>query len=309
MAFRLVFMGTPEFACPSLEALLQAGYTISAVVTAPDKPRGRGQHVSSTPVKERAVKRSLPVLQPESLNDPQFLDVLRALHPDLIVVVAFRILPPEVIRIPTHGAINLHASLLPKYRGAAPIQWAIINGEKETGVTTFFIQEKVDTGAIILQERVPIGDEETAGELHDRLSVVGASVLVKTVQLIESGHVVPQPQDESQVSRAPKIFKDDCHIQWNRTAQEVHNFIRGLSPNPTAWCLHKSKLLRIFRARAVSDGSRSPGTVLRCTPTELLVGTASGSISVLEIQQEGKRRLTIEEFLRGYRIHEGETLE
>ncbi|MCX7984557.1 MAG: methionyl-tRNA formyltransferase [Bacteroidetes bacterium] len=306
MALRIVFMGTPEFACPSLDILLKHGYQIPSVVTALDKPRGRGQHVTFTPVKEFALMHGLTIMQPESLRDPQFIDKLQSLSPDLIVVVAFRILPPEVIRIPPLGTINLHASLLPKYRGAAPINWAIINGEKETGVTTFFIRETVDTGAIILQERVPIGEDETAGELHDRLSIIGASLVLKTVQLIEKGQVVPCPQDERYATKAPKIFKADCLIRWNAPAPVIHNFIRGLSPSPTAWTTHNGKILRIFRSRLILDSTSHPGVVVRCNPTELVIGTSSGSISILEIQQEGKRRLGIEEFLRGYRIREGE---
>lgn len=309
MAMRIVFMGTPAFACPSLDALLNDGQNVVAVVTAPDKPRGRGQEVSYTPLKEFALQKHLPVLQPESLKQPDFIDTLRLLQPDLFVVVAFRILPPEVFRLPPKGAFNLHASLLPKYRGAAPINWAIINGEKETGVTTFFLQEKVDTGNIILQECTPIGENETAGELHDRLAILGASLVVKTTRLIDSGNVILQPQDDSQATPAPKIFKNDCRIPWQRSAQEIHNFVRGLSPHPAAWTMHKGKLLKLYRTLPLVDSTGTPGRIVRCTPAELVVGTGAGVVSVLEIQQEGKRRLPIEEFLRGYKIQEGDTFE
>ncbi len=308
MSLRIIFMGTPDFACPSLSILLEHHYTIAGVVTAPDKPRGRGQHVTFTPVKEYALRHNLNVLQPESLRDPLFIETLRSLQPDLIVVVAFRILPPDVFQLPPLGTFNLHASLLPKYRGAAPINWAIINGETETGVTTFFLREKVDTGNIILQERVTIGENETAGELHDKLSVIGAQLVLKTVQLIERGTVQTIPQNDTLATPAPKIFKQQCRINWNAPAQTIHNFIRGLSPHPAAWTTHNNKLLNIYRTHYHPSVQASPGTIYRCTPKELLVGTKDGLIQILEIQQEGKRRLLIDEFLRGYRISEGDLL-
>jgi len=308
MSLRILFLGTPEFACVSLQNLLDHGYSIPAVVTAPDKPRGRGRQFSFTPVKELALKKNLQVLQPNSLKDPNFIETLQELKPDLGVVVAFRILPSEVFQMPRLGTFNLHASLLPKYRGAAPINWAIINGERETGVTTFFLQEKVDTGNIILQERVPINDDDTFGTLYNTLAQVGAQVVLKTVQLIESGSVIVQPQDENLATPAPKIFKNDCRIQWNKSAQEVHNFIRGLSPQPTAWTTHKGKVLRIFRSIPVSNNISQPGVVVHSTSSELLIGTKKGSIAVQEIQAEGKRRLPIAEFLRGYRIFENDVV-
>ncbi len=298
-------MGTPDFAVPSLEILLNNQYGIAAVVTAPDKPRGRGQQVSFTPVKEFALKHSLPVLQPESLKEPSFISSLQELHPDLFVVVAFRILPKEVFLIPAKGAFNLHASLLPKYRGAAPINWAIINGEKESGVTTFFLQEKVDTGNILLQARVAIGETMTAGELHDVLADVGAEIVLQTVLLIELGKANPRSQNDTLASPAPKIFKDDCRIQWQKSSKEVHNFIRGLSPYPTAWTTHDGKLLKIYRSQITArQHSMKAGEVLVDGST-LCVGTADGAIEILELQQEGKKKLAVAEFLRGYHFSVG----
>lgn len=303
-------MGTPHFAIPSLDILLKNKYQIVSVVTAPDKPQGRGQRLAQSPVKEFSLARNLPLLQPTDLRDPSFVQALKDLQADLFVVVAFRILPKEVYSLPLKGAFNLHASLLPKYRGAAPINWAIINGEKETGVTTFFLQEKVDTGSIILQARVAIGPDETAGELHDKLAQVGAEIVLQTVRLIELDRVVPRPQDERLASQAPKIFKSDCRIPWNRTAVEVHNFVRGLSPTPGAWTMHGDTQLKLFRTRpepALATVA-PPGTVVRRSHDTLIVQTGEGGVSVLELQQEGRRRMGVEEFLRGYRINEGDLL-
>jgi methionyl-tRNA formyltransferase len=306
---RILFMGTPEFAVPSLRILLEHSYEISGVVTAPDKPRGRGQHVSSAPIKEFALQHHLSVLQPENLKDIKFVSDVRQLAPELIVIVAFRILPPAVYTIPTFGSLNLHASLLPKYRGAAPINWAILNGETESGVTTFFLQDKVDTGSILLQARVAIDEDETAGELHDMLSEVGAEIVLQTVRLIERGKAHPQVQDDSLACPAPKIFKQDCRIDWRRSSQQVHNFIRGLSPSPASWTFHRGKTIKLYRSKIVETSSDAPGTVLRRTNDTLLVSTGRGAVSLLEIQQEGKRCLTIEEFLRGYVIEEGDVFE
>jgi methionyl-tRNA formyltransferase len=303
-------MGTPDFAVPSLEILLKNKYTISAVVTAPDKPRGRGQQVSFTPVKEFALEHSIPVLQPESLKDPQFISELTKFKPDLFVVVAFRILPKEVYTIPAKGAFNLHASLLPKYRGAAPINWAIINGEKESGVTTFFLQDKVDTGNIILQQPVPISDEMNAETLLDALSVVGATVVLQTVKLIESGTVKTMLQNDSDASPASKIFKETCRIEWNQPSEKIHNFIRGLSPYPAAWTIHDQKVIKIFKSRKTENqfpDSRfkvqEPGAII-VTDTQLFVQSSGGVLEILELQQEGKKRMSAEEFLRGYRFND-----
>lgn len=306
---RILFMGTPDFAVPSLQKLLEHSYTIPAVVTAPDKPRGRGQNISFTPIKELALRQNIPVLQPDRLTDESFIAEIQKLHPDLIVVVAFRILPRAVYSIPRNGSFNLHASLLPKYRGAAPINWAIIRGEKETGVTTFFLQDAVDTGSILLQSSVPIHEDETAGELHDALALKGAELVVQTVQLIERGEAKTAVQDDSLSCPAPKIFKDTCRIDWTKSARQIHDFVRGLSPYPTAWTWHKERIIKLYRTAVVDKQATLPGVVVHRTQHTLEISTGSGVIALLEIQQEGKRRLTIEEFLRGYQISEGDSFQ
>jgi methionyl-tRNA formyltransferase len=302
-------MGTPEFAVPSLRTLIENSYEISAVITAPDKPRGRGQQVSFTPIKEFALQHNLPILQPENLKDQKFIADVRHIAPDLIIVVAFRILPREVYTIPKLGSFNLHASLLPKYRGAAPINWAIINGEQDTGVTTFFLQDKVDTGSILLQTHVQIGVNDTAGDLHDKLSEAGAEIVLRTVRLVEFGKTQPYLQDDTLSCQAPKIFKEDCRVDWKKSAQQVHNFIRGLSPHPAAWTTHNGKIIKVFRTKLTKTQSAKAGIIVQRTNNTLSVGTGNGIVSILEIQQEGKRRLSIEEFLRGYSIESGEMFE
>lgn len=305
----IVFMGTPDFAVPSLDILLKNSYNIAAVITAPDKPRGRGQQVSFTPVKEFAVKHTLPILQPESLKDQQFISQLSSLNPNLFIVVAFKILPKEVYTIPSMGAFNLHASLLPKYRGAAPINWAVINGEKESGVTTFFLQDKVDTGNIILQEHVAISDDMNAGELYEILSSIGAKTVLETVRLIESGKADPKQQDNSFASPAPKIFKETCRINWNQPAKTIHDFVRGLSPYPAAWTVHNGKQIKIFRSKISEVGSQNSefqvGRIV-FDQNKIVVNTSDGSIEILELQLEGKKRMTSEEFLRGYKFMDNE---
>jgi methionyl-tRNA formyltransferase len=298
----LVFMGTPDFAVPSLLALIDAGLSPRAVVTAPDKPRGRGRHRSGTPVSRVAAENGLTVLQPESLRSESFIDDLRQFDPDLFVVVAFRILPETVFTLPQHGSINLHASLLPKYRGAAPINWALINGEQQSGVTTFFLKQAVDTGAIILQEAVDLHDDMTAGELHDLLAQHGAHIVVESVRRIADGSVQTFLQDDTQATPAPKIFRETCHIEWNNSARELHNFVRGLSPSPAAWTLHENRLLKILRTTVLREsGEGRPGSILRAD-TELHVQCGTGALRILELQQEGKRAMTAGEFLRGYRF-------
>jgi methionyl-tRNA formyltransferase len=306
---RILFMGTPEFAIPSLRILLEHSYDISTVVTAPDKPRGRGQQVSYTPIKEFAFKHQISILQPDSLKDPKFIAEVQRLNPEVIVVVAFRILPREVFTIPKYGSFNLHASLLPKYRGAAPINWAIINGEQESGVTTFLLQEKVDTGSILLQARVRIEPDETAGDLHDILSDVGAEIVLQTVRLIELGKAQPHSQDETLACPAPKIFKDDCRINWTQPSAQVHNFIRGLSPYPTAWTTHDGKTIKIYRSSIDDRYIGKAGKILKRTDATLILGTGMGAVLIQELQLEGKRKLSIEEFLRGYPIEAGESFE
>jgi methionyl-tRNA formyltransferase len=303
-------MGTPDFAVPSLRLLLQNGYPVTAVVTAPDKPRGRGQALSPTPIKVLARENRLALLQPDSLKDPAFAGAVRDLAPDLIIVVAFRILPREIFTIPLLGAFNLHASLLPKYRGAAPINWAIIKGEKETGVTTFFLQDKVDTGNVILQARTPITEEDDAGTVHDKLAEIGAEIVLHTVRLIESGKAAPRMQDNALATPAPKIFKEDCRTQWNGSAIEIHNRIRGLSPYPAAFTVHEGKVLKIYKSRIarMERPAGAPGTVSVST-SKLSVSTTDGAIELLELQQEGRKRMGVEEFLRGYRIESGQLFE
>lgn len=295
---RIVFMGTAPFAVPSLAILADNGYAISAVVTGPDRPRGRGRQLSPTPVKEIAGARGLTVMQPESLRDQGFAGAVRSLHPDLIVVVAFRILPPEVFIIPRLGSINLHASLLPRYRGAAPINRAIMNGEVETGVTTFFLEESVDTGSVLLQARTPILPDDDAGTLHDRLADVGAEIVLHTVRLIEQEKAVPRLQDPALASPAPKIYKEDCRIRWDATAEQIRNHIRGLSPSPAAFTTHRGKILKIYRA-TFAEGALEPGCV-QAGRDSLLVGTGDQPLALEVLQQEGKSRLNVAEFLRGY---------
>jgi methionyl-tRNA formyltransferase len=309
---RILFMGTPEFAIPSLNILLEQGYNVVSAVTAPDKPQGRGQKVAPTPVKEFSLLRSIPVLQPDKLKAPEFVSAVSDLQPDIIVVVAFRILPPEVFRIPRLGAFNLHASLLPKYRGAAPINWAIIRGEEETGVSTFFLQEKVDMGSILLQARVRIGPNETAGELHNRLADLGAQVVLQTVRAIEVGNAKPQIQDESLSTLAPKIFREDCEVNWRGTSYAVHNFVRGLSPVPCAWTKHNGKVLRIYRTSLTEDdgvfSEKGAGRIAEVDARHAVVGTGAGFVSLEEVQQEGRKRMAIAEFLRGYPLKVGDRL-
>jgi methionyl-tRNA formyltransferase len=308
---RIVFMGTPEFAVPSLKILHENKYDIVAAVTAPDKPRGRGQQVSFTPVKELAVEQRFRVFQPENLKDSGFIDEITNLKPDIIVVVAFRILPKEVFRIPKLGSFNLHASLLPKYRGAAPINWAIMNGETETGVTSFLLEEKVDTGSVVLQARVRIGPDETAGELHDKLAEVGAEIVLQTVRLMELGKMQLRQQDHAFATPAPKIMKEHCKIEWESSAQQVHNFARGLSPSPCAWTKHGETLLKIYRTSLVdsipvTSEKKESGQVVQTDREDFIVQTGDGVVKLLELQQEGKKRLPVAEFLRGYAVRVGD---
>ncbi len=304
---RIVFMGTPAFAVPSLERLVEAGYRPVAVVTGPDRPRGRGQRVQPTPVKEVALRLGLsPILQPESVRDPAFAEAIAALRPDIIVVVAFKILPPEVYTQARLGAFNLHASLLPRYRGAAPIHRAIMAGETETGVTTFFLRPEVDTGEIILQKRTPIGPEETAGELHDRLMHLGAEAVLETVRLLERGEAHPRPQDDTQATLAPKLSRKEAHVPWDRPARVVHNHIRGLSPHPGSWTMHGDRLLKLYRSR-LAEGKGPPGTVLEAD-RRLVVACGEGAVEILELQQEGRRVLPADAFLRGYPLRPGDRL-
>ena len=296
-------MGTPEFAVPSLEILIQHQYTIQAVITAPDKPRGRGQKVAHSPVKECALKHGLKVLQPTNLKAPEFQEELKNYNANLQIVVAFRMLPESIWSMPSLGTFNLHASLLPQYRGAAPINWAIINGEKETGATTFFLQHDIDTGSIILQEKEPIFDDDDAGSLYERLMHKGASLVLKTVKAIESGNCTAHPQEENKtVKHAPKIFKEHCEIQWNRSSEEVKNFVRGLSPYPGAWTSIGEKIFKIFRVSAIEQNLETTELVYTDNKNFLNMKTADGFVSVDEIQPDGKKRMNIREFFRGNKL-------
>ena len=296
---KIVFMGTPDFAVPSLKLLLESKYEIAAVVTAPDKERGRGRKVSFTPVKEFALQNNLPVLQPEKLKNQEFVNQLQDFNVDLFVVVAFRILPAEVFNIPSKGSFNLHGSLLPKYRGAAPIQWAIINGENETGVTTFKLEQKVDTGNIYLQEKLKIEDEDDLGTVHDKMSVLGAEVVLRTVDLIDSGNYELKKQDDSLASAAPKIKKETGKIDWTKSTEEIHNLVRGLSPFPGAYFYYNDRQIKIYKTKLSYSENLKPSEIKQ-TKKELYIGTGDGTLEILELQQEGKKRMRTEEFLRGF---------
>lgn len=298
----IVFMGTPDFAIPSLKILLESNHKVISVVTQPDKERGRGQKVSFTAVKQFAVENKIPVYQPEKLKgNIEFVEQMKSLEPDLFVVVAFGILPKEIFEIPKHGSFNLHGSYLPKYRGAAPIQWALINGDTETGLTTFKLAEKVDTGNILLQEKVEINYDDNFETLHDRMSELGAKLVLDTVNLIESGNYELKKQDDSLASPAPKITKEICLIDWNKSAVEIHNLVRGLSPYPAAFFNYNNKVIKVYKTQIVYDVNLKPFG-LHQTKTDLTIGCGKGALRILEIQQEGKRRMSIEEFLRGFRF-------
>lgn len=301
---KIVFMGTPDFAVASLSALKQAGLEIVGVITAADKPAGRGQKLNESAVKKYAVEQGLRVLQPLKLKDPAFIEELKSLNADLFVVVAFRMLPEMVWNMPPKGTINLHGSLLPQYRGAAPINHVIINGEKESGVTTFFLKQEIDTGDIIFSDAIAIADDESAGTLHDKLMVVGANLLVKTVKAIEANdyNEVPQPQSD-ELKTAPKIFKDFCKVEWNQSSQTIYNLIRGLSPYPTAFCTLNDKSLKIFKAELeVKEPGISPGAFLTDGKTYLKFAAKDGFIKLIDVQFEGKKRMLVDEFLRGMRL-------
>jgi methionyl-tRNA formyltransferase len=303
---RIVFMGTPEFAVASLDALVKAGCTIAGVVTAPDKPSGRGMKMNESAVKKYALEKGLKILQPEKLKNPQFLDELKSFKADLQVVVAFRMLPELVWKMPPMGTVNLHGSLLPQYRGAAPINWAIINGEKETGVTTFKLQQEIDTGNILLREKISIGEKETAGELHDRMKETGATLLTETVRGITAGTLEETPQPEvlpTLLKHAPKIFTETCNIDWSNPVNEVFNLIRGLSPFPAAFTYLDDKLLKIFRSEKEEImPTIAHGHFETDKKTFLKFACPGGYIHLREVQLEGKKKMTIEDFLRGYRF-------
>ncbi|MGB5388391.1 MAG: methionyl-tRNA formyltransferase [Eudoraea sp.] len=306
---RIVFMGTPEFAVATLDMLVQKGYKVVGVITAPDKPAGRGRKIHESSVKQYAKKAGLYIMQPTNLKDKEFLDDLRGLKANLQIVVAFRMLPKQVWSMPEYGTFNLHASLLPDYRGAAPINWAIINGEKKTGVTTFFIDEKIDTGELILQEATEIKPEDTAGDLHDNLMALGAELVLKTVSLIENNQVVTQKQPlDSKFKTADKINKEICKINWEKSAEKIYNHIRGLSPFPGAWSILNNDeeliVIKIYKAKWEKEKHNfKPGTI-HFTKKELKVASSGGYVYLTELQLPGKRKMAVIDVLNGLKIKE-----
>lgn len=301
---RIIFMGTPEFAVPSLEILVENKFNVVAVITAPDKPQGRGQKLTPSPVKECALRHNLPVLQPTNLKSPEFLKELQSYQANLQVVVAFRMLPEVVWAMPKFGTFNLHASLLPHYRGAAPINWAIMNGETETGVTTFFLKHEIDTGSIIFQEREPIHETDDAGSIYNRLMKKGAQLVLKTVQAIQARDYPSLPQSSAtDIKHAPKIFKETCEINWNQPAKNIIDFVRGLSPYPGAWTVLNGKPYKIFRCtRSTFTPKISAETGQWIIDNGLNVKAADDWVSILEFQPEGKKRMLVTEFLRGNKL-------
>ncbi len=309
---RIIFMGTPDFAVESLKALIDNGYQVVGVITAPDKPAGRGRQLSESAVKQYAIQQNLKVLQPEKLKNPEFIAELESLKADLQIVVAFRMLPEMVWNMPPMGTFNLHASLLPQYRGAAPLNWAIINGETETGVTTFLLSHEIDTGRIIFQEKVSIGENDSVGDLHDTMMNIGANLVLRTVDALADGNIQPIDQEQlidqpERIKQAPKIFKDDCRIDWTKDTESVRNLIRGLSPYPTAWTelIHPEKeetlTAKIFAAqRDNSSLPAAPGTLRTDGKKYLKIACPDGWLSITEIQLSGKKRMKIDELLRGF---------
>jgi methionyl-tRNA formyltransferase len=311
MGLKIVFMGTPEFAVASLDILIQNKYDVVGVVTVPDKPAGRGQQIQQSAVKKYAQEKGLKILQPEKLKDESFINELKELKADLQIVVAFRMLPEVVWNMPPLGTYNLHGSLLPKYRGAAPINWAIINGETESGVTSFKLKHDIDTGNIMFQTKVPISKTTTAGELHDALMQVGAELVLKTVKAIESGNYELKPQDNLQSIHAPKLFKENCEIEWNNSCEKIYNLIRGLSPYPAAFTEFIDKnnqtvAIKIFNSEIEEvDHSYTMGSVVSDGKTFLKAACNNGFIHIKELQMAGKKRMLIEEFLRGFKMDSG----
>jgi len=308
---RIVFMGTPDFAVASLQALVDGGYNVVGVITAPDKPAGRGNKLNESAVKKYAVENNLKVLQPEKLKNPEFIAALQTLNADLQVVVAFRMLPEVVWNMPRLGTFNLHGSLLPQYRGAAPLNWAVINGDSKTGVTTFLLDHEIDTGKIIFKAETPIGENETVGEVHDRLMEIGAKLVVETVVAIAENNYTAIPQEaliqSETIKHAPKIFKEDCKIDWSKNSNSIWNLIRGLSPYPTAWSEmvklpeNEPLLVKIFFAEACDDTEKAvPGTIKSDGKKMIRVACADGWLQITDLQIAGKKRMKTDEFLRGF---------
>jgi methionyl-tRNA formyltransferase len=304
---RIVFMGTPEFAVASLDALVKAGFNIVAVITAPDKPAGRGLKLTSSAVKQYAVDHNLNILQPEKLKNPDFIGALQNLKADLQVVVAFRMLPEIVWNMPPMGTINVHGSLLPQYRGAAPINWAVINGDEQTGVTTFKLKHEIDTGDILLQASMPITENETAGEVHDKMKELGAEILVKTIKEIATNSLQEKPQQifstSTDLRHAPKIFTENCKIDFTKTVNEVHNLIRGISPFPGAFTHVNGKLLKIYLSKKeITNHTQQAGSLISDETTFIKFACSNGYIHVLELQLEGKKKMKVVDFLRGNKL-------
>ena len=305
---KIIFMGTPEFAVPSLRALVDSGDEVVAVVTQPDKPKGRGLEVAPPPTKVLAERHGIPVLQPAKIKTEEFFNELKKFNPDLICVAAYgKILPKNILDLPHYGCINVHASLLPKYRGAAPINWAIIRGEKVTGITTMKMDEGMDTGDMLLKKEVPIEDEDTGETLSEKLSEIGARLLIETIRLLKEGQLNPIPQDHSQANYAPMLKKEDGKIDWQKSAEEIRNLIRGALPWPSAYTNLEGKLLKIYKAR-LAEGGGKPGEVMKSDSGILRVATGKGTIDILELQIEGGKKLQTQVFLRGRRIEEGMVL-
>ena len=304
---RIVFMGTPDFSVPALKAIVEAGHQVTAVVTQPEKPKGRGKDVQMTPVKIQALEYGIPVYQPVKVKTPEFVEVLKKEAPDAIVVIAFgQLLSKEILDLPKYGCVNIHASLLPKYRGAAPIQWAVINGDAVTGVTTMRMDEGLDTGDMILKEEVKIRADETGGSLFDRLSEVGAKLCVRTMEAIDAGTATYTPQDNSQATHTAKIYKEMGSIDWKQGAKEIECLIRGLDPWPSAYTRLGDKMLKIWKAQVVSEESGAePGCIVKVEKDHILVQTGKGMLAISELQLEGKKLMPVEAFLNGYEIEEG----
>ncbi len=302
---RIIYMGTPDFAVEPLKTLVEAGKDVVAVVTMPDKPAGRGHKLQFSPVKEYVLKAGIPVLQPENLKSPDFLQELASYNADLQIVVAFRMLPEAVWSMPKYGTFNLHASLLPRYRGAAPINWAVINGDKETGITTFFLKHEIDTGNIILQEKVAIDEEDNAGDVHDKLMYLGADLVLKTLKMIEEDNVITRPQDDAQASPAPKIFKDTAKLDFDKCAADIRNLVRGMAPYPAAWFNIKlqdgnESMMKIFKVSTEEKNHNySVGTILTDGKKMLKIACKDGFINLLEVQMAGKKRMAAEDLMRG----------
>lgn len=296
----VVYMGTPEFAVPPLQAIINANHTVTGVFTQPDKPKGRGYVLTPPPVKECALENNIPVFQPKSMKDGEALEILKKLNPDVIVVVAFgKLLPKEILDLPKYGCINVHASLLPKYRGAGPIQWCVLDGEEETGVTTMLMAEGLDTGDMLLKSSTKIGENETAGELHDRLSTMGADLIVETLSKLPNNEITPEKQDDNLSNYAPMLTKELCKIDWSKSAPQIHNQVRGLNPWPVAVTSVNGKRVKIYSTQ-LSDKNDTAGKIICLNP--LTVACGEGSVIITELQPEGKKRMNSQDYVRGYRV-------